>query len=592
MTASLVTSSAFASNVKQRGYLVSVDGTNPSMLDTLLEKNVLRSPYGFRWLHQKGASVQRVMPGGISITAPSHVSTVTCTPPSRHGIVGNSFFVNGENVSGFGHEFKTEPLWISAKRDQKKVMVLGYVGADASTERRTADYNLAYPIDSRIGSHQVVELDLLQLAPARDWNIVGVDPRLNVLKEARVEIVLNPKTKETKTLDLLVASNGTAQSALIYIDNDKNLANGSFGVITVSNRKKPIVDTFFIEESADSDLFGVKRRAFLRLAETNGSKISVYVSRPSYNHASPASFRKLLDDANLVWPDYGLRLNNLTPEEYIESQSMIDRFLTDVATSFMDKLKVDILLFYQPLVDTVGHKLQSALPLPFNPSANDDVTRTFVMAYKQVDENLSRIFAKANHRRDVFAVMGDHGMDPVEKTVNFARFLPVDHLDKVIVHTSGSLLLLYPKGDVNAARQVGRIAKQRLSALRFEDRQVVDLAEENGVGNFAPSAGSDYKNEWQYGDAVWAFSTQSGFWFNYKPLEKDVFGQPSALGMHGQSLNVPTMATRVAFKGPGIKAGRRISEGSLLDVVPTFVELLGISAPADCVGKSIVKDLL
>jgi hypothetical protein len=591
MIGSLAATTASAEAGRRKGYFVSIDGTNPAMLDTLLAKNILRSKFGYKWLHQQGAAVDRAMPGLISITAPSHVSTITCTPPSRHGIVGNSFFVNGENVNGFGHEFKTEPLWISAKRDGKKVLALGYVGADGSTEKRTADFSLAYPSDSRIGPHQTVELDLAGLNQAQGWDTTGVDTTRALLKEAKVDIVLNPKTGETKSVELLVVTATDATGAKIYLDNDKNLTNGTFGVLNVADISKPIVDAFFIEEHVDSNLIGVKRRAFFRVVKAEGQKVSIYVSRPSYNNAQPASFRQKLDDANLVWPDYGLRVSNLTPEEYIESQAMIDRFLTDVADRFMGELGIDILLFYQPLVDSVGHKLQSQLPLPFDPANTDDVTRTFVMAYKIIDANLSRIFSKADRRRDVFAVMGDHGMDPVEKSVNFARFLPADHLDKVIVHTSGSLTLLYAKDDVAAARLVGAKAKEALQALRYEGREVLELAAENGVGNVPAGTSADFTKEWQYGDAVWAFSTQSGFWFQYKPLDQDQFSDPSAKGMHGQSLKVANMATRLVIKAPGVTPRHRIAKGSLLDAVPTFAHLMGINAPADCVGRSLAKEL-
>ena len=583
---------------KKKGYFVSVDGSNPELIDTLLEKNILKAPYGFKWLHTKSAVFEKTMPGEISITAPSHVSTITCSPPSRHGIVGNAFYVNGEKVSGFGYEFKTEPLWISAKRDHKKVMSLAYVGADATTERRTSDYSLAYPSDALMGQTQMVEIDLATLTAAVNWNTNGVDRSLSVLKETAVQLLVNPKTKETKTINLLIAANADLSAATIYIDEDKDLANGIFGSLVVQASVRKIVNAFFVEQHADSELLGYTRRAFFRIAKTEGTKLSLYVSRASYNNAYPESFRKTLEKDKLVWPDYGLKISDLSVEEYVDSQAMIDRFLTDIAVRYLKKLDIDVLLFYQPLVDTVGHKLQSALPLPFDPTATDDVTRTFVRAYKIIDENLSKIFAKANRSKDVFAVMGDHGMDPVVKTVNFARFLPNDHLDHSLIYASGSLMLVYPKPDgtgtpedrIAAARLVGAKARESLLAADFEGRAILELAAEQGVGNVASGTAADYKKEWQYGDAVWAFSTHSGFWFQYKPLDQVIYSAPAALGMHGQSLNIGNMATRMVFKAPGVRAVR-VPTGSLLDAVPTFAHLMGMQKPADCVGKVALPGL-
>ena len=76
----------------------------------------------------------------------------------------------------------------------------------------------------------------------------------------------------------------------------------------------------------------------------------------------------------------------------------------------------------------------------------------------------------------------------------------------------------------------------------------------------------------------------SGFWFQYKPLDQVVYSAPSALGMHGQSLEIGNMSTRMIFKAPGVKAVR-VPKGSLLDAVPTFTHLMGMQKPADCVGK-------
>jgi hypothetical protein len=477
-------------------------------------------------------------------------------------------------------------------------MSLAYVGADASTERRTADYGVAYPDDALMGQTQMVELDLSALAAASNWNTNGVDRSLPVLKETTVTLLVNPKTKETKTVNLLFAINADLSASTLYIDEDKDLSNGFFGSLLVQDTTKPIVNAFFTEQHPDSELLGYTRRAFFRIAKAEGTKLSIYVSRASYNKAYPESFRKSLEKDKLVWPDYGFKIENLTVDEYVDGQAMIDRFLTDIALQYYSKLGIDVLLLYQPLVDTVGHKLQSALPMPFNPVATDDVTRTFVRAYKIIDENLSKIFAKANRRKDIFAVMGDHGMDPVDKAVNFARFLPADHLQNSLIYASGSLMLVYPNPEgpgsqedrIAAARLVGAKAKESLLAAEFEGRPVLELAVEQGVGNIVNGTSADYRQEWQYGDAVWAFSTQSGFWFQYKPLDQVIYSAPSALGMHGQSLKIGNMATRMIFKGPGVKPVR-VPTGSLLDAVPTFTHLMGMQNPADCVGKIALPEV-
>ena len=159
-------------------------------------------------------------------------------------------------------------------------------------------------------------------------------------------------------------------------------------------------------------------------------------------------------------------------------------------------------------------------------------------------------------------------------------------------------MLVYPKPDgtgtpedrIAAARLVGAKARESLLAADFEGRAILELAAEQGVGNVASGTAADYKKEWQYGDAVWAFSTHSGFWFQYKPLDQVIYSAPAALGMHGQSLNIGNMATRMVFKAPGVRAVR-VPTGSLLDAVPTFAHLMGMQKPADCVGKVALPGL-
>src|SRR5687767_7604025 len=91
----------------------------------------LTAPRGLGWLLEQGLYSPKAFPIVTTLTAASHVGTITCTPPSRHGITANSFLKGGARVSGYTDDFTGEPLWKSASRQGRKTLALAYVGADA-----------------------------------------------------------------------------------------------------------------------------------------------------------------------------------------------------------------------------------------------------------------------------------------------------------------------------------------------------------------------------------------------------------------------------------------------------------------------------
>src|SRR5690606_27969860 len=70
-----VTASAGA---RRPAFFVSIDGLNPVLLETLTAKGVLDEPRGLGWLRREGVVVERAMPVVTTLTAASHVSTITC----------------------------------------------------------------------------------------------------------------------------------------------------------------------------------------------------------------------------------------------------------------------------------------------------------------------------------------------------------------------------------------------------------------------------------------------------------------------------------------------------------------------------------
>ena len=575
---------------KKISYFVSIDGLQPDLLLTLKNEGRLKAPLGLGWLLEDSMVSREASPVVTSLTASSHASTITCTPPSRHGIYANGFIKDGKKVNGFNEPLNTEPFWRSSMRQGKKVLSLGYVGTDGSDESRKASFGLAYPLDSLLGPSQTLNWTLQDLAPASGWTLPPELTAKKDLREATIAFTLNPKTQEKRLVEVLLAPTPEG-TATLYFGKTKDLLGQSLGKLASNDPTHPIENFFFVEEDSKSALKGSKRRVFARALAAPAGKINLYLSRVSYNQAYPESFRQALDDQNMVWPDYGIKDPSVTLGEWVEVQAMIDQFLVDVATKTVPEQDIDIVLFYQPLIDALGHKMQGKLPQPFKSTHADEVTQAFVRSFELVDQNLSRLFSIPGSDGAKF-VMGDHGMDPVHTVINIAPLLPKDHVDKVEVLTSGDLVLIYPlqsPGDKeaawNAAYEVGEALKQKLTQTMVKGQSTLGFARKRT--DFTTTKSDDYLREWQFGEAAWAFAAPSGLWLQYQPLKQELLLDVPAYGMHGKSVGTTDMVTMFIGKGLGAPA-KELGPMSLIQAIPTFSKLLGIAPPKDCVGTSLV----
>jgi hypothetical protein len=539
------------------GIFVSIDGLNPNYVNILTSSGQLKSPYGFAWITKNSLMSVNAKPVITTLTAPSHVSTLTCSPPSRHGIIANNFYRNGEAVSGFAADFNAEPIWLAAKRSGKTVLALAYVGADGTTESRKADYGLAYPKAEYLSKSQVASL-------------VGAE-------EKTVQIVVNAATGETKDVFLRVKAGDHVEVA---IDDDADPRNG----VLLHLKAHEIQHFQFTEQKEESPLRGYKRNVMTTILPTTDGTVKVYLSGSSYNNAYPDSYRTLLDNANLVWPDYGINTPDLPVDLVVRGQAEIDKFLTRVAKFSIPALNPNIVMFYQPLLDSIGHKYEAALPLPLNPANQDAVTQAYISAFQIIDENLSNLIeGHSNHA--VINVMGDHGMDPVAKVVNLAPLLNAQLLSQVLIKGSGSLVMIYPKPGTDAIA-VGLAMETALKGLSYEGKSVLGASYDRR--NFVDRDTVNFRKEWQYGDAVWTFLGSHQFWLQFLPGSPEIFLPPPALGMHGHPESLGTMSTGYYLKSPRILKSIQLQEMSLIDAVPTFMRAVGASAPKNCLGRSLL----
>lgn len=533
----------------QRGYFISIDGLQPQLLESYVGRPEA-NPMGFHSLWSGGDVYPQAKAHVISITASSHAGTSTCSSPARHGIHGNHFLRNHKKVNGFKEPFQSETMWEAARRQGHKVASFAYVGMDGTTPERTADFGITYPDDSRMGKPAVVTVPRGGVTP--------VDS----------DIVLNPEKNIKLSLHFRASGSGSTAN---YVD-----LQGTAHHIKLPGAAEAHKPANLLIHDGER-----LRRIVIRLV--SGQPNTYLISRASYNKAFPESFRASLEKAGLVWPDVNIKGLDaqLAPSEAVAVQGILDEFLADVASRTIPEFKPDIVLFYQPLLDSIGHGFQNKLPDPRSLNGNDPVTTAYRAAFKRVDDNLAKVLSTMR-QTDVVALMGDHGMTATTTNFNVAPLLPPNIEENIDVYASDSMLYLYPKNDFIdpvLAKKTGEAVKEALGKISWHEKPVVEMATERATTK--PS-------DWNYGDALWAFRSEDGIWFNNNSLEKKTFLPPKVAGMHGHNPGSAAMLTALMFRGPGIKPQiHRETVVSLVQAVPTFARQLKLNTPKDCEGTPI-----
>lgn len=539
-------------SVPARGYFISIDGLQPKLLENWVN-SPNANPTGFQSIWKSGAVYPATKAHVISITAASHAGTATCSSPARHGITGNHFLQGGKRVSGFKVPFQAETMWESARREGKKVASFAYAGVDGTSPARTTDIGITYPDESRMGNPQLV-------------NIAPGDQ-----KPTEVRVTLNPATRK----ELLIQFVQRGQRTFIRYQADHAASKEVEAPVIIKGAGAERVANILVHDSERL------RRIVIRAIP--GKPNTWLVSRASYNEAFPESYRKQLDDAGLVWPDINIKGLNLEldPSSAVAVQGLLDDFIAEVASRTIRDANPDIVLFYQPLIDSTGHGFQSKLPDASRLDRDDPVSAAYRAAFKRVDNNIAKVLATAG-QNDVIALMGDHGMTATRTNLNVAPVLPPNIADEVEVYASDSMLYLYPKAGLqNAASlsRAGEAVRDALAKVAFQGQPVIEMIAERATFK---------QGTWPYGEAVWAFRSLDGIWFNNNPLEKETFLPAKVPGMHGHNPDSPSMLTAMMFKSPGLKPSIQREKGvSLVQAVPTFARLLNLKTPKDCEGTPV-----
>ncbi|MEO8585178.1 MAG: alkaline phosphatase family protein [Acidobacteriota bacterium] len=413
----------------RRVVVVSFDGAGGFELRRRLAAGFF-SPDGFARAAREGEAASRLEIVTPSLTAVSHIALATGAPPSRTGIVGNTFHLAGtslrERRRGFDVDPETETLWEAAARQGKRVISMGFPGASQHSARsRTAlslHYNEVFPKATFWkGSAARTPFTDVSALPA---GVVSFSPAKRFDLESLPFLLLDSTDDGETNYDTLVVLG----------------ADGG-----VRARAHP-GEWFPLSERRDAGaetgvLFG--RWSKVLALTPDLSAVALYLGDVFHTEASPSQFRRAIEARAGFWPglpDANL-LKGADPDvsSFLEQARRLTRYFVHAFEVADQRADWDLLLAYIPILDTCNHYL--LLTDPANPSYSKERAARAAAglddAWRSADEAAAR-FLECRGKDDVFLV-SDHGFRAMNRSISPAAILVRAGLLKVVPGAGGRL---------------------------------------------------------------------------------------------------------------------------------------------------------
>lgn len=560
----------------RRVILISLDGAGIRTLQALHEQGAFGEG-GFERFFRAGQVADGLVPVDPTLTSTNHVSLATGHPPAATGIVGNQFHPGGapasQRANGFEAPIGTETIWEAARRQGRKVAILTWPGADAKSERRTADWGLVYTNEAE-HLPQVIDLK------AEDWR--DGSARVTVGRE---------KDGPTQSLDLL-AVDGT----------DDGRANYD-GLALVGRPGGPLRAGEWGQVTWTLPSGTATSRIKLLSLAPDLSSARLFVDGIYLTPAYPGEFAAELARHGLAWPgppdNFSLSAGwqgkpGIDVETWTEQAERVAGFLGESLRMAAARTDWDLLMCYVPVLDQAGHRLLLLDPRQpgFSAERKAELDRARTRVWQAVDAELRKLLAGLDLSRTTVVLVSDHGMLPVHTAVDpNALLAEAGLLAKKDVPATGPVA--YAIGDGGAAHvyvENGGASTLTDLASRFAAWQVEGESPILEVVDRQEAArmGLDHPNS---GDLV--LFARDGYVFRQLP-EGRSSGPAPVYGAHGHLGTHPELRGIYLALGAGVRKGNGGTVRAT-EVAPRVASWLGISPPrkqANLSPSSASKTLL
>ena len=566
----LCTASASPPDARRRAVLISFDGVAGQRLEQLLADPGRLTAGGYRRIAARGFLAGRSVPPTPALTAVSHITIATGALPQATGIVSNLMLDRskpfGATITGFDAPIRADTLWQAARRQGKRVGVMLFPGADGTTAARAADWAMRWPGDPKVRG----KLHVLALAAWR----AGEGAAEKSYSPARRVILAFGSSGHSVALTAIDATDDGS------VNYDHLLVQPEAGEAT---DVKP-GGWFPVEVKETAGRTGAWCK-LLSLAP-DLSAVEIYLGPLGYNTGYPREFIREIDERFGFWPGMGdhetFGAGSEHPEILLEQFDRLAAFLTRTQVWAVGRSDWDLLLCYQPEVDSLSHEFWLTDPgQPGFTWEKAERFRGFVdRAYEMADRSLDAI-ERSLSKDDTIFVTSDHGMTPVwteiyvNELLRRAGFLKVD-ADRRLDPTSQAVAVVETGiAHVYLNAGVDRSVLDRIETLlrdftvRGEQpwEQIVRREQAGALGLDAPESGDLIVL------AKPGFRMLKGLSGRLSPV-----GLPAELGAHGYSNAHPQLSASLLAAGPGI-THQRVDTIDSWQIAARVARSLGIDPP-------------
>ncbi len=546
---------------------LSLDALNADNLKPYLEQLKNPHPHGLKWLIERSRGKHDLEVSFPSITAPSHVSTMTCASPAVHGVFLNSGNWNGErDLNGFAMPYSTE-TWVQAlRKNGVRVGVASYPSVDGTSAERSADFGVAY--DAPKGKVQYIKLS--SEAPTATIDLVSHQ-------------IAGKVYHETLTLK----------------DDGELIAEGDIGRSAALKEGQPI-DLFFYDGEEKGKETSLRKAAVtLMYLGKSGSDYTVAVSPVSVMPTTGAVLQAVLDQKDIVWSnlrDYGLAKYGDGVTFSLEATR--HRRTAEIAAvhEMMNLSAADALFVYFEDIDVMLHGWSGVT------RAENQLT-DFIAGF---DQDLGKLIESFPADTNL-VVMGDHGMSSIQYELNVRKLIAPEIAKNFQIRSSGGTLALYPAGKLDSAIPADLSLQDVAATLRDavvefdQGRKIFRKIFVNGTPEAQAFGISGPKSPWimafadegisivdRMDDRLLvsrrdSFVIPEEFRTKYPdPINNGVLVQPSPLGAHGHDSTLASMHTHLTLTGPKLDVLDLSKIQTNIQVVPAVSAAMGWIAPSSC----------
>jgi hypothetical protein len=377
--------------IASRVVLMSFDGLGADDVERLKPKTILG-------IGAKGTYAQRVTPVTPTVTSSTHAAILTGRNPRDTGILANNFHqpgtAPGVNTRGMEAEIKKPTVIDYARRAGKRVGSVVFPTVDGSTPRRTPDWGLVWTtsvVPARVVHLGTTDFHAAWLPPG--WGMPTATHRsFSPPLRARIE-------REREQFDLVG-----------YDTTNDRVRNYDSFFVEREGSEQPVDSHgwFAVSTRFGDGLYG----AWSKLVNFDPAltDVTLYLGAIHRNRGVPDDYVRMIDDEVGFWPGAADE-HNVDRETFIEQSDRLSQFLSKATALSIRRMPFDLLLAYQPIVDTAEHRWRGV----------DEPV--IAAAIADADRSVNAINAELDATRDALVVTGDHGVAAIDTDVHISRIL-------------------------------------------------------------------------------------------------------------------------------------------------------------------------